>query len=46
MAETKAVEQEQITGERKTIEQIVQDIGADELPDLESQEDDSNAFDF
>ena len=46
MAETKAVEQEQITGARKTVEQIAQDIGADELPDLESQEDDSNAFDF
>ena len=46
MAETKAVEQEQITGARKTVEQIAQDIGADELPDLESQEDDSNASDF
>ena len=46
MAETKAVEQEQITGARKTVEQIAQDIGADELPDLESQEDDSIAFDF
>ena len=46
MAETKAVEQEQITGARKTVEQIAQDIGADELPDLEAQEDDSSAFDF
>ncbi len=46
MAETKAVEQEQITGARKTVEQIAQDIGVDELPDLEDQEDDSNAFDF
>ena len=46
MAETKAVEQEQITGARKTVEQIAQDIGADELPDLESQESDSDAFDF
>lgn len=46
MAETKAVEQEQITGARKTVEQIAQDIGVDELPDFEDQEDDSNAFDF
>lgn len=46
MAETKAVEQEQIIGARKTVEQIAQDIGVDELPDLEDQEDDSNAFDF
>ena len=46
MAETKAVEQEQITGARKTVEQIAQDIGADELPDLEDQESDSDAFDF
>lgn len=46
MAETKAVEQEQITGARKTVEQIAQDIGVDELPDLEDQEDDSNVFDF
>lgn len=43
MAETKAVEQEQITGARKTVEQIAQDIGADELPDFGDQED---AFDF
>ena len=46
MAETKAVEQEQITGARKTVEQIAQDIGVDELPDLEDQESDSDAFDF
>lgn len=46
MAETKAVEQEQITGARKTVEQIAQDIGADELPDFGDQEDDEDAFDF
>ena len=46
MAETKAVEQEQITGARKTVEQIAQDIGVDELPDLEDQKSDSDAFDF
>lgn len=46
MAETKAVEQEQITGARKTVEQIAQDIGADELPDFGGQEDDADAFDF
>lgn len=46
MAETKAVEQEQITGARKTVEQIAQDIGADELPDFGDQEDDAGVFDF
>ena len=46
MAETKAVEQEQITGARKTVEQIAQDIGADELPDFGDHEDDADAFDF
>ena len=46
MAETKAVEQEQITGARKTVEQIARYIGVDELPDLEDQESDSDAFDF
>ncbi len=46
MAETKAVEQEQITGARKTVEQIAQDIGVDELPDFGDQEDDTDAFDF
>lgn len=46
MAETKAVEQEQITGARKTVEQIAQDIGADELPDFGDREDDAGAFDF
>lgn len=46
MAETKAVEREQITGARKTVEQIAQDIGADELPDFGDQEDDVDAFDF
>ena len=46
MAETKAVEQEQITGARKTVEQIAQDIGVDELPDFGDQEDDADAFDF
>ena len=43
MAETKAVEQEQITGARKTVEQIAQDIGADAL---EGPEGDAEAFDF
>lgn len=43
MAETKAVEQEQITGARKTVEQIAADIGADAL---EGPEDDVEAFDF
>lgn len=46
MAETKAVEQEQITGARKTVEQIAQDIGVDELPDFGDSEDDADAFDF
>lgn len=46
MAETKAVEQEQITGARKTVEQIAQDIGADELPDFGDPEDNVDAFDF
>ena len=46
MAETKAVEQEQITGARKTVEQIAQDIGVDELPGFGDQEDDADAFDF
>lgn len=46
MAETKAVEQEQITGARKTVEQIAQDIGADELPDFGDPKDDADAFDF
>lgn len=46
MAETKAVEQEQITGARKTVEQIAQDIGVDELPDFGDPEDDADAFDF
>ena len=46
MAETKAVEKEQITGARKTVEQIAQDIGADELPDFGDREDDAGAFDF
>ena len=46
MAETKAVEQEQITGATKTVEQIAKDIGADELPDFGDQEDDADAFDF
>lgn len=46
MAETKAVEQEQITGARKTVEQIAQDIGADELPDFGDPKDDVDAFDF
>lgn len=43
MAETKAVEQEQITGARKTVEQIAQDIGADQLED---QDADESSFDF
>lgn len=43
MAETKAVEQEQITGVRKTVEQIAQDIGADQLED---QDADESSFDF
>lgn len=46
MAETKAVEQEQITGARKTVEQIAQDIGADELLDFGDPEGDADAFDF
>lgn len=43
MAETKAVEQEQITGARKTVEQIAQDIGADAIED---QDADESSFDF
>lgn len=43
MAETKAVEQEQITGARKTVEQIAQDIGVDQL---EYQDADESSFDF
>lgn len=43
MAETKAVEQEQITGARKTVEQIAQDIGVDQLED---QDADEYSFDF
>lgn len=43
MAETKAVEQEQITGAKKTVAQIAADIGADQLED---QETDIEAFDF
>lgn len=43
MAETKAVEQEQITGARKTVEQIAQDIGVDQLED---QDTDESSFDF
>lgn len=43
MAETKAVEQEQITGARKTVEQIAQDIGADAIED---QDADNTVFDF
>lgn len=43
MAETKAVEQEQITGARKTVEQIAQDIGADVNED---QDADDTVFDF
>lgn len=46
MAETKAVEQEQITGVTKTVKQIAKEIGADELPDFGDQEDDTDAFDF
>lgn len=46
MAETKAVEQEQITGARKTVEQIAQDIGANELPSTGTQDDESDVFDF
>lgn len=46
MAETKAVEQEQITGATKTVKQIAKEIGADELPDFGDQEDDADAFDF
>lgn len=43
MAETKAVEQEQITRARKTVEQIAQDIGADAI---EGQDADDTVFDF
>ena len=43
MAETKAVEQEQITGAKKTVEQIASDIGVDLL---EVQDDEVNTFDF
>lgn len=43
MAETKAVEQEQITGARKTVEQIAQDIGVDQLEDRDADE---SSFDF
>ena len=43
MAETKAVEQERITGARKTVEQIAQDIGADAIED---QDADDTVFDF
>lgn len=46
MAETKAVEQEQIAGVTKTVKQIAKEIGADELPDFGDQEDDADAFDF
>lgn len=46
MAETKAVEQVQITGVTKTVKQIAKEIGADELPDFGDQEDDADAFDF
>lgn len=46
MAETKAVEQGQITGVTKTVKQIAKEIGADELPDFGDQEDDADAFDF
>ena len=46
MAETKAVEQEQITGARKTVEQIAQDIGANELPNTGAQDDEADVFDF
>lgn len=43
MAETKAVEQEQITGVRKSVEQIAADIGADAIED---QDADDTVFDF
>lgn len=46
MAETKAVEQERITGARKTVEQIAQDIGANELPSTGTQDDEADVFDF
>lgn len=46
MAETKAVEQGQITGVTKTVKQIAKEIGADELPDFGDQEDNADAFDF
>lgn len=46
MAETKAVEQGQITGVTKTVKQIAKEIGADELPDFGDREDDADAFDF
>lgn len=46
MAETKAVEQERITGARKTVEQIAQDIGANELPNTGAQDDEVDVFDF
>lgn len=46
MAETKAVEQERITGVTKTAKQIAKEIGADELPDFGDREDDADAFDF
>ena len=46
MAETKAVEQGQITGATKTVKQIAKEIGADELPDFGAPEDDVDAFDF
>lgn len=46
MAETKAVEQEQITGVTKTVKQIAKEIGADELPDFGDQEDNADAFNF
>lgn len=46
MAETKAVEQGQITGATKTVKQIAKEIGMDELPDFGDQEDDADTFDF
>ena len=46
MAETKAVEQEQIIGAKKTVAQIAQEIGADDLEELETNESDTNDFDF
>lgn len=46
MAETKAVEQEQIPGVTKTVKQIAKEIGADELADFGDREDDAGAFDF